>query len=376
MYKLNFQVLSLNLNQNNKVKYITLFYLVISTLLFTTCRSKRNIDNNMHHNKLTLTNITDTLQFTSGIRSILQDSKANYWFGSDKEGVCKYDGQNFTYYNSDNGLCGNQVIYIKEDNAGLIWFGTSSGLCYFNDNKFNSYIKLSPRILLDDKNYTAWSMNATDLWFPGNTFNELIRIDNGRSYTVQYPIVIPSRGNSVDYGINGFSKSKNGGLWIAHYSGVSYYDGKSIQFISDSTMQFDGRSMYMHVRSILEDSKGRLWIGNNGIGVLLKVKDSIIHFSEKYNLFKNEFYRVNSTPGTLMHVFAIKEDSEGNIWFGDRDSGAWRFDGTEIKNFMLDSTLKTQHIWDIFEDKNAHLLFASADRGVYKFNGKGFDRVF
>lgn len=141
-------------------------------------------------------------------------------------------------------------------------------------------------------------------------------------------------------------------------------------------MRYDGKSKYMHVRSILEDSKGRLWIGNNGIGVQLKEKDSIIHFSEKYNLFKGEFIRVKSPEGTLMHVFAIKEDSKGNIWFGDRDTGAWRFDGKEMKNFKLDSFLNTQHIWDIFEDKSGNLLFASGDRGVYKFNGNGFDRVF
>ncbi|HAD33319.1 MAG TPA: diguanylate cyclase, partial [Chitinophagaceae bacterium] len=85
---------------------------------------------------------------------------------------------------------------------------------------------------------------------------------------------------------------------------------------------------------------------------------------------------VNSPEGTLMHVFAIKEDSKGNIWFGDRDTGAWRFDGKEIKNFKLDSNISTQHIWDIFEDKRGNLLFASGERGVYKFNGNGFDRVF
>jgi hypothetical protein len=28
--------------------------------------------------------------------------------------------------------------------------------------------------------------------------------------------------------------------------------------------------------------------------------------------------------------FAIEEDSEGNIWFGDRDTGAWRYDGKTV----------------------------------------------
>jgi ligand-binding sensor domain-containing protein len=358
------------------MKYMTVLYLIVSLILYSACTENRNSNNNIKQNQVKLTNLTDTLKFKTGIRSILQDSKGNYWFGSDQEGVCKYDGKTFTYFTTENGFCGKQVIYIKEDETGLIWFGTSSGLCCFNGNKFTADRNDFPTNILGDKQHAAWSLNRTDLWFPGKNQNELIRIDKGKIHTIKYPTQIPSKGNPVDYGITGFSKSKNGGLWIAHYSGVSYYDGKTFQFINDSTMHYDGESKYMHVRSILEDSKGRLWIGNNGIGVQLKEKDSIIHFSEKHNLFKGEIFSVKSPEGTLMHVFAIKEDSKGNIWFGDRDTGAWRFDGIEIKNFMLDSTLKTQHIWDIYDDRYGNLLFASGDKGVYKFNGNGFDRVF
>ena len=358
------------------MKYMTLLFLVASMILNSACTDNRNLNNDITHNEIKLTNVTDTLKFKSGIRSILQDSKGNYWFGSDQEGVCKYDGKTFTYYTTENGFCGKQVIYIKEDETGQIWFGTSSGLCCFDGNKFTAERNGSPTNILGNEQQAAWSINKTDLWFPGKNQKELIRIDKGKIHTIKYPIQIPSKGNPVDYGITGFSKSKNGGLWIAHYSGVSYFDGNAIQFISDSTMHYDGKSKYMHVRSILEDTKGRLWIGNNGIGVQLKEKDSIIHFSEKHNLIKGEIFQVKSPQGTLMHVFAIKEDSKGNIWFGDRDTGAWRFDGKEMKNFLLESTLNTQHIWDIYEDKSGNLLFASGDRGVYKFNGNGFDRVF
>lgn len=355
---------------------MALLYLIATITLISACADTRNSNNEIKQNEITLTHVTDTLKFKTGIRSVLQDSKGNYWFGSDQEGVCKYDGKSFTYYSVENGFCGKQVIYIKEDETGLIWFGTSSGLCCFDGNKFTTDVKASPTNNLVHEYYAAWSINATDLWFPGNNKNELIRIDKGKSYTIKYPIPIPSMGNPTDYGITGFSKSKKDGLWVAHYPGVSFFNGKTIQFINDSTMHYDGVSKYMHVRSILEDSKGRLWIGNNGIGVQLKEKDSIIHFSERYHLFKGELFRVKSPKGTLMHVFAIKEDLKGNIWFGDRDTGAWRFDGKEMKNFMLDSTLNTQHIWDIYEDKSGNLLFASGDRGVWKFNGTGFDRVF
>lgn len=359
------------------MKYKIVVYLLAAMVLNSNCADNKNLDYEIKYSKIILPAATDTLKFKSGIRSILQDSKGNYWFGSNQEGVCKYDGKTFSYYTPENGFCGKQVIYIEEDKTGLVWFGTSSGLCNFDGLKFNTVTgtKIFPTDNLFSKIYAPWAINSSDLWFPGDNNYELIRIDNGIIYNIKYPFDFPSKGYGFDYGITGFSKSKNGGLWIAHYPGIAYFDGIAIQFINDSTMQYDGESKYMHVRSILEDSKGRLWIGNNGIGVLLKEKDSIIHFSEKYNLFKGKPFSTKSPEGTLMHVFTIKEDSKGNIWFGDRDTGAWRFDGEEMKNFILDSSLEAQHIWDIYEDKNGDLLFASGERGVYKFNGNGFDRV-
>ncbi len=38
---------------------------------------------------------SDTIKFTSGISAVFQDSKGNYWFGSNKEGVAVYNGKTF-----------------------------------------------------------------------------------------------------------------------------------------------------------------------------------------------------------------------------------------------------------------------------------------
>ena len=134
----------------------------------------------------------------------------------------------------------------------------------------------------------------------------------------------------------------------------------------------------LHIRSVLADSKGRIWIGNNGIGILLMEGNSTINFSEKNNLIHPTSTRRGdkSKPGTLEQVFGIEEDSEGNVWFGDRDTGAWKYDGKTLTNYKIDSKLNTQMIWSIYEDRNNNLLFGMAEGGVYKFNGKTFDKQF
>ncbi|MCX2741837.1 two-component regulator propeller domain-containing protein [Pontibacter anaerobius] len=66
----------------------------------------------------------------------------------------------------------------------------------------------------------------------------------------------------------------------------------------------------------------------------------------------------------MQSVFAIEEDSEGNIWFGDRDSGAWKYDGKTLTNYKVDIKLKSQMIWSIYEDQSKNLLLGMADGGV------------
>lgn len=362
--------------RNKARKLVSPFLWGMAMLYFASC-ANTGLEKSEHARvSAGLNNTGDTLGFRSGIRSIFQDSKGNYWFGSDQEGVCKYDGKTFRYYTTEHGFCGKQVISIQEDESGRIWFGTSSGLCSYDGNTFTSVRDDFPANPLAHVQQAAWSVNRTDIWFPGKNPHELIRIDHGEIQHLNYPIQFPSRGQPVDYGITGFSKSKSGGLWIAHYAGVTYYDGTGIHWINDSSLHYDGHSKTMHVRSILEDSKGRLWIGNNGIGVQLKEKDSVLHFSERFKAFKDIPFRQKATKGMLMHVFAICEDAKGNIWFGDRDTGVWCYDGQRLSSSDLDSTLQTQHVWCIYQDRQANLLFASADRGVYTFTGKGFKRVF
>ena len=69
-------------------------------------------------------------------------------------------------------------------------------------------------------------------------------------------------------------------------------------------------------------------------------------------------------------------DADGNIWFGDRDIGAWKYDGKTITNYVINKKLKSQMIWDIYEDQNKILLVAMANGGVYQFNGESFDKMF
>ena len=83
-----------------------------------------------------------------------------------------------------------------------------------------------------------------------------------------------------------------------------------------------------------------------------------------------------SRPGTLEHVFAIEEDGEGNIWFRDRDTGVWKYDGNTIKNYTNNLGQSNDFVHSIYKDKNDELWFVLTNGNVFKFNGKTFNKQF
>lgn len=367
---------------NKRIKLI--FLILILTLNFS-CFEKKSTEKETNKPELVATSKTDTLKFTSGIRAIFQDSKGNYWFGSLQEGVAVYNGKSFNYFTSNEGLSDNQIHSIQEDKEGVIWFDTQTGVSSYDGTRISNRTKANNEnsqnvfpIQSNDYTTSEWMKSDNDLWFEAGNKSGVYRYDGQRLHYLDLPPQKVLNPNDNLFAVTDISKGKNNMIWFGTYAGVFGYDGNGFTIINDETLGFDRNIAPLHIRSILEDSKGRLWIGNNGIGVLLKEGDSIINFSEKNNLIHPTSGRKGdkSMPGTLEHIFTIAEDGKGNIWFGDRDAGIWKFDGKQFENYTKKDGLANDFVLSIYEDRNSELWFGMADGKIYKFNGKVFEKQF
>ena len=351
-------------------KYLKLITLILLLTLNFSCVEKKSTEKQIDKRELIVTSKTDTLKFTSGIRAIFQDSKGNYWLGSHNEGVSIFNGKYFEYFTTNEGLSANQILSIQEDHNGKIWIETSGGVSVYEKGTLTNYFTNTNEPKYD------WNKTTGDLWFYATVEDGINRFDGTNMNYLVFPK--PKNINPDNtYGVTGISKDTNGKVWIATYAALFSYDGKTVNIFDGEKLNLKNDEL-LHIRSVLADSKGRIWIGNNGIGVLLMDGNSIINFSEKNNLIHLTSGRRGdkSKLGTLEHVFAIEEDAEGNIWFGDRDTGAWKYDGKTLTNYLINDKLSNPMIWDIYKDNQDNLLFGMAEGGVYKFNGKTFDKQF
>jgi len=75
------------------------------------------------------------LPVNSGIPTIAIDYSGNKWFGTVFGGIAKFDGLNWTVYNTSNSaLCDNAIYSVTIDYYGNKWIGTYNGLNVFNEN--------------------------------------------------------------------------------------------------------------------------------------------------------------------------------------------------------------------------------------------------
>jgi len=62
------------------------------------------------------------------VRSIFQDSTGVYWFGSEYDGIVRWDDTSKQVYTKKNGMSGNEVKVWLEDKDGSLWLGTDDGI--------------------------------------------------------------------------------------------------------------------------------------------------------------------------------------------------------------------------------------------------------
>ncbi len=270
------------------------------------------------------TNITNKVS-SARFFSLLEDRNGNFWFGTIGSGVYYYDGKSFKHFTIKDGLLNNEVTSICEDKKGNIWFGTSGGASCYDGKFFRNFI------------------------IDGNDINEDWI---GKPFTDRQP-----------NGVNIIMEDKTGKLWIGTRSEAFIYDGKTFTVLRNK----DGKAFY-NVWGITEDRKGNIWFGADGLWrydgstftkVLEKGALSILE-DKKGNIWTSSTTAMYNKPWTLSRydekslygekptvteiaskqmIFGIREDYDGNIWFGSGD-GVYRYDGKTITDFKSKESQK------------------------------------
>lgn len=353
----------------NTRKIFWFHFLLLTVFINFSCKNSDNKTDNpgsVKEKSKAKIDSTQWLKETRGIRDILEDENGNLWFSS-PDYIAKFNGKAMYYFSENDGLSisGN----IQKDKNGSIWIENGFRAFKYNGERFSE--ERLDSITGSDGLWIQRGLNPSDTTFvmPGlyeinqNTTNfHLLPIDS-----VNYNKFLHLPSTKALLG-------KDSTLWFGTMNEV--YGFKNNKFLSlgreEMGRQDDERQM--GIRGIFIDSKGILWMADNGTGVFTYNDGVIENFTKKHLLDEGDV-----DGNTLHRAFSIAEDSERNMWFGTVYSGIWMYNPKTNKfiNYSKDDGVMSDNIWTIYKTKKNELLFAGeSPAAVYKFNGIRFDRIY
>nr|WP_294903523.1 two-component regulator propeller domain-containing protein [uncultured Lacibacter sp.] len=279
-----------------------------------------------------------SLQVSDYIRCMLEDKNGNIWFGTNNEGVCRYDGKQFVYFTTKEGISGNAVRKLVEDKEGNIWMATNNGLTMYNGKTFRVFTEKDGLPSND-----TWSMlynSKGEIW--AGTMKGVCKLNGNRFTTIELPVRSKSKCLSrfTSQLVWTMYEDKQGNTWFGtDGDGVKKFDGKTISNYTEA----DGLAGN-NVLSITEDKTGRLWFGTWGKGVSC--------YDQK--TFKN----YNNTNGLAGNdVWSMLIDDKGYLWMGTLGKGISRFNGSAFTTYTEKEGFTRNHVQSIMQTKNGEMWF-------------------
>ncbi|MCY7296261.1 two-component regulator propeller domain-containing protein [Alteromonas sp. a30] len=300
------------------------------------------------------------------VRGVIQDQRGFLWIATE-EGLDRFDGFNFEPFRHEpqnpKSLSSDVITDMAIDDSGNIWLGTFGG----GINRFNPLTNQSTRIgaqsLSSDRIQSIFIDSRQHIWV-GTFEHGLDRIipDEEKIEIVNYKL----QGDAASHpSITAFTEDKLGRIWVgSDGGGIRIYDASLSEWRAFEDV-FSGIDIQnAHIRSLLADEKGNIWIGTASEGLYR------FHLgTETLSHFKNEPFQSEGLSDN--RVLSLLEDSEGVIWVGTDDGVNLIRDDDEVVQIRHSDTnpnsLSSNRVLSIFEDTNG-LIWLGTFRGLNKWN--------
>lgn len=342
------------------------------------------------------------------IMDILQDKKGFMWFAT-WDGLCKYDGYNFTNYKSSQKdtifMRSNRIDHIVEDLSGYIWVHTYNKETFRFDPYKEKYVA---SFNIGDEPYLASQilvMQSGKVWLTSEDKGAICVADTSNNYKVYSKEYNSLESNTV---LSVFEDSKHYS-WILTDNGilrlspsgddkVSYYSDKSPEgkmsffsaFETDTEVWFGADS-------------GRIVCHNKQSGKFdifdTKTKSDIISIKNIYDnlliiLSSDDGFFIcdkNKTTFSRFDKSVLKElpsnrmkscyvDQNNNIWIETDAPGISRFNivNSQLRYYPPNIFAKRDFLFPphfyIAEDKNGHIWVHPLGGGLSYYD-KATDRL-
>ncbi|MCA9979176.1 MAG: hypothetical protein KDD89_00005, partial [Anaerolineales bacterium] len=342
---------------------------------------------------------------TNEITAFEQDQFGFMWVGT-TNGLARFDGYNFTTYNTGNSeIGGNDIRDIMEDRDGYIWVATFQEGVSRYDPRTNRFTVLrhdpqNPHSLQNDGITTLFQDSQGDLWFGGNTVSGLNKYEpqtgrfthfrarprsgpantpegdappapapEGEASANQPPPnrpppnapaseqVLPPPTTPITYtggtifGI--WEDVAAGELWaLADFSLVK------IDLDSNEVTSYVGADGENLLHDFVPTADGRFWIAG-----------------EKLYQFDPHTETYRTVQDQITRSDAILLDQQGDLWLGLNPSGLWRYDAAQeqiSERFVYSPNdltgIRDGRVTALYEDRSGLIWIGHSGGGISRYD--------
>ena len=307
----------------------------------------------------------------SQVTAITQDNKRRLWI-STLGGLSCFNGKQFINYTKTSGLNSNFILSLTASKNNEIWIGSARGLSKYNGSRFSNYADTKKwiNVLTTSKNGTVYGLKGKRLIDADK--DEPINISNDTSEVVT--ALKTDHSGNIWVAIHGKGlyhlekdkwllqplddKIKNlivtdilvdqlneGKLWLLTPEGIYTAQNNTISKVHNEITS--------KCNSIVQDSKGSVWIGTNS-GAYYITPTNVIHFNSK-----NGF-----TDNVVNEVF---KDAENSIWLGTDGSGLFRFINNSYVTFDETQGIESRIVMAIANGPIPGTIWLGSYGGLYQY---------
>ncbi|MEX1310583.1 MAG: two-component regulator propeller domain-containing protein [Candidatus Sulfomarinibacteraceae bacterium] len=294
------------------------------------------------------------------VTTIIQDQQGFLWIGT-RTGLSRFDGAGFRSFDPTDGLRGASVWAILETADGVLWVGTRDGVVRMRRERSAEGLAFDPvpgtsrgvTALAEDPSGRIWVASADTLSRCDPPFDRpCAPVDTGISWS-------DGSGRSIEALVT----DANGRLWLGTSIGLFWMDNGGPATPADLPIG----DPPARVRDLLVDRQGRMWISSIGIarfttgatGSPPKVKVSGI---------------VRPALGDPMDhsvAFDLDEGPDGAVWVATHRGLAVVSDESVTQHHRA-TGLVTEHLTAVLVDDAGNAWIGTESHGLMRINSTGF----
>jgi signal transduction histidine kinase/ligand-binding sensor domain-containing protein len=325
------------------------------------------------------------------VNAIHQTRDGYLWIGT-RHGLARYDGVRFADFSSklvEDDERDLDILGFAEDTDGRLWFYTPRGLVFYYQGQFKPFPLAAEASELKIERISAhptaglWVAASEGLFrLNGGSLEKVCGIPRGEGewFSAMMPDLnsnlwvrvsgaVPLRWTYIEVGscrvrnleellpgigqIDAIWPDPSGRLWMARPNELLLWDGSNV--VAQSAAQVWGGSP---VRSLMRDSRGKLWAANY----------SGTHQLHAYAA--GDFRSFGPDDG--MHyaddVRAMFGDREGNLWIGTGSGGLYRLQERRLVSIIGGYHSELDEVYSVAPGRDGCVWLATA-YGLVKIQG-------